>query len=129
MLLIKTEIICSSNVNHNVAQCVCVCVASTCLHTLPTISGYASTETDNIVLVDLTDLQGISELLDCLLAALDALTHNISEVLNWIQVWGTQGPVTDICVFIICEVFTYFGVGEYMESMLVNTWRACGPRY
>lgn len=41
----------------------------------------------------LSDLdQGISELLDSLWrysAALDAPIHNVPNILNWIQVWGT----------------------------------------
>ena len=56
--------------------------------------------------------QGISELLDslwCYLAATDALMHNVPDLLNWIQVWGTWGPVSGINAFIIQELPTHYG--------------------
>ena len=69
-------------------------MAPTCLYALPTTSGHALDETADGVLGDLLpDLdQGISELLDSLwryLVVADAPIHNVPEVLNWIQVWGT----------------------------------------
>lgn len=46
----------------------------------------------------------ISELLNylwCDLVALDALIHNVWDILNWIQVWGTWGPVNGVNASII----------------------------
>lgn len=65
-----------------------------CLYALLTTSGHALDEmADGVLGHLLPDLdQGISELLDslwCFLVALDALTHNLPEVLNWIHVWST----------------------------------------
>ncbi len=72
-----------------------------CLYALPITSKHSSDEMMDGVLEDLlTDLdQGINELLDSLwrcLASSDALIHNVPEVLNWIQFWGTWGPVSGI---------------------------------
>ncbi len=69
-------------------------MAPTCLYALPTASGHAPDEMEDGVLGNLLpDLEkSISMLLDSLwryLAAPNALRHNVSEVLNWIQVWGT----------------------------------------
>ena len=68
-------------------------MAPTCLYALLTTSGHAPDEiVDGVLGYLLPDLdQGISELLDSLwgyLVAADELTHNIPEVLSWIQVWG-----------------------------------------
>ncbi len=76
------------------------------LYALLTTSRHAPDEMADGVLGDLLpDLyQGISELLDslwCYLAALDALIHNLPEVLNWIQVWRTWGPVNGFNAFIV----------------------------
>ncbi len=65
-----------------------------CLNTLRTKSRHAPDEMVDGVLGDLLpDLdQDISELLDSLwfyLAASNALIHNVPEVLNWIQDWGS----------------------------------------
>ncbi len=36
----------------------------------------------------------------------DASIHNVPEALNWIQVWGTWGPVSGISAFIIQKLST-----------------------
>ncbi len=83
-----------------------LCKSVLCLYALLTTSRHALDEMADGVLGDLLpDLdQGISELLNslwCYLAALDALIHNLPQVLNWIQVWRTWGPVNGFNAFIV----------------------------
>ena len=89
-----------------------MCVASTCLYALPTMSGHAPDETTDVLLRDLLpDLdQGISQLLDslwCDVASVDGTRHDVPEVLDWIQVWGTGRPVHSINAFVMQELLTH----------------------
>ena len=86
-----------------------VCMPPTCLYALPTAADHAPDETADGVLWDLLPKldQGINVLLDslwCYSAAADAPMHNVPEVLNWIQLWGTWGPVNGIKDFVIQEL-------------------------
>ena len=76
-------------------------VASTCLYAVPITSGHAPDEMTDVLLRDLLpDLdQGITQLLVslwCDMASLDGTSHDVPEVRDWNQVWGTGRPVHSI---------------------------------
>ena len=78
-----------------------MCVASTCLYDLTTTPGHAPDEAADVLQRDLLpDLdKSISQLLDslwCNVALVDGTRHDVPDVLDCIQVWGTDRPVHSI---------------------------------
>ena len=68
---------------------------------LPTTPGHAPDEAADVLLRDLLpDLDlSISQLLDslwCKVALVDGTRHDVPDVLDWIEVWGTGRPVQSI---------------------------------
>ena len=98
-----------------------MCVASTFPYDLPTTPGHAPDEVVDSLLRDLLpDLDySIRQLLDslwCDVALVDGARHGVPDVLNWIQVWGTGGPVHSINAFILQELQTH---SSHMRSSIV----------
>uniref|UniRef100_A0A673XS34 Vitellogenin domain-containing protein n=1 Tax=Salmo trutta TaxID=8032 RepID=A0A673XS34_SALTR len=61
----------------------------------------------------------IRQLLDslwCNVALVDGARHDVPDVLNWIQVWGTGGPVHSINAFLLQELLTH---SSHMRSSIV----------
>ena len=49
-------------------------------------------------------------------ALVDGARHDVPDVLNWIQVWGTGGPVHSINAFLLQELLTH---SSHMRSSIV----------
>ena len=47
---------------------------------------------------------------------MDGARHDVPDVLNWIQVWGTGGPVHSIDAFLLQELLTH---SSHMRSSIV----------
>jgi len=76
-----------------------------CLFDLPTMPGHAPDEAGDVFLRDLLPEQstpGQSVVL------VDGSRHDVPDVLDWIQVWGTDRPVHSINAFILQELLTHF---------------------
>lgn len=86
-----------------------VCVASTCLYTLPTTPGHVPDETIDVLLRDLfPDLnQSTPGLLRYHVELVDRTSHDDPDVLIWIQVWETGRSVHKINAFLMQEQLTH----------------------
>ncbi|KAI3352194.1 hypothetical protein L3Q82_005162 [Scortum barcoo] len=91
-----------------------VCVASTCLYDLPTTPGHAPDEVADRSPEGSPPRPGLKHpptpgqsVVWCNVALVDGARHDVPDVLNWIQVWGTGGPVHSINAFVLQELLTH----------------------
>ena len=56
----------------------------------------------------------------------DGARHDVPDVLNWIQVWGTGGTVHSINAFLLQELLTHF---RHMRSSIRRNPGPTTPAY